>query len=446
MTLLSSTARVAYVADGASASYPVPFRLWSLGELAVLTRLPGSLADRPLTAGLDYAWDGSPLPGTGALVFTLTPQAGTRIVIERHAALVQELDLVASGAFAAETIEGQFDRLTAQMQALAQRIDRAPLLPAGTLLETPAMPEPDPTRAGQLIGITADGRSYECKVPASLGLQTVSAFAATLLDDPDAAAARATLGVGTQIDLNLLPTDATGGASADLVPFIDASEGSASNKVAVPAFLANAIAGLALVPAAADHELLARDPATGTVTRLPARSVGAGRQTVWIPAPALQPRLTAGAAPAAVELPGNLLVLRTLDFDPQAQEHAQLLVQMPKAWNRGALTAAFLWTHGPAATTFNVVWGLRVLAATDAALLDAPFGTAVQVTDTGGTSLALSRSADTPGASPATPPGENSLVALDIFRAAGDPADTLAVDARLIGIALHYVTAASTDA
>jgi hypothetical protein len=153
--------------------------------------------------------------------------------------------------------------------------------------------------------------------------------------------------------------------------------------------------------------------------RLPARSVGAGRQTVWIPAPALQPRLTAGAAPAAVELPGNLLVLRTLDFDPQAQEHAQLLVQMPKAWNRGALTAAFLWTHGPAATTFNVVWGLRVLAATDAALLDAPFGTAVQVTDTGGTSLALSRSADTPGASPATPPGENSLVALDIFRAAG---------------------------
>ena len=446
MTILSATARVAFLADGASRNFPVPFHIWSTTEIAVLLRFPGSLQDQPQAAGADFAWDGSPLPGPGGIVFTLPPQAGARIVIERRVELVQELDLMASGAFAAETIEGQFDRITAQMQSLAHRIDRTPQLPAGTQVENPAMPEPAPARAGQLIAVSADGRGYECKVPAALGLQPVSAFAAGLLDDPDAATARATLGISTGIDLNLLPTDPTGGAAADHVPFVDASEAGAANKVPVPAFIANAIAALGSAAAMQDHELLARSTGSGTATRLAASLVGAGRQTVWIPAAALLPRLNAGAAASTTELPGNRLVLRTLDFDPLVQEHAQALVQMPKGWNRGPLTAAILWTHGPTGAPFNVVWGMRALAASDTSALDTAFGTPALVTDTGGTPGALYRSAEPPGFSPASAPAEASLLALEIFRAASDPADTLSVDARLVGIALHYVTAANTDA
>ena len=446
MTLLTSSARVAYLGDGAGRTFPVPFRVWSLSELAVLLRFPGSLADQPQHQGADFAWDGSPLPGPGAIMFTLPPPSGSRIVIERQADLVQELDLVASGAFAAETIEAQFDRVTAQMQSLAQRLDRAPQLPAGSAIERPAMPEPAAARAGQLIAIAADGSGYETRVPASLGLQTVSAFAASLLDDPDAAAARATLGIGTQVDLNLLPTDTTGGgAAADHVPFVDASEAGASNKVPVPAFITNAVAALGQMAIAADHELLARSPSSGVAVRVAASQVGAGRQTIWIPAAALQPRLTAGASAVTAELPGNRLVLRTLDFDPLVQEHAQFLVQMPKGWNRGPLTAVILWTHAASAAPFNVVWGLRALAAGDTGPMGTAFGAPVLVTDTGGTPDALYRSPETAGFSPASAPPETGLLAVELFRASADPADTLPVDARLVGLALHYVTVANTD-
>lgn len=446
MTLLSSRAVIAYEADGATRNFPVPFRIWSPDDLQVHVRRAGTLVDELCQPGSGFTWDASPLPGPGAVVFPTPPPPGARVVIERNAAILQELDLIASGAFAAETIEDQFDRITAHLQSLQERLARAPQLPPGSAAANPVLPEPHPARAGQLLGIAADGQGYDCKVPAALGLQTVSAFAATLLDDPDAATARATLGIGSTIDLNLLPPDATGGAAADFIPFVDASEANASNRVAVPAFMANAAGSLGALALAGDTELIARSPATGAAGRLPASLIGAGRQTVWIPAAALVPRLTAGAAPGTQELAANRLTLRTLDFDPLVQEHAQVLVQMPRAWNRGALSAVIAWSHGAATGSFGVTWGLRVLAASDALTLEGAFGPAVTVTDTGASPGTLYRTPEAGGLAPATPAPEAGLVALEVFRAATDAADTLPVDARLLGVTLFYATAANTDA
>jgi hypothetical protein len=446
MTVLSSAARVAYAGDGATLRFPAPGRIWSLADLRVVVRSPASLVDQLLTLGVDFAWDGSALPGPGAILFATAPPAGTRITISHAAELVQELDLQASGAFSAETIEAQFDRVVTQMQSLDERIARAPLLPPGAERLNPVLPEPHPTRGGQLLGITADGSGFECKVPAALALQTVSAFASTLLDDPDAATARATLGIGTSIDLALLPADATGGAAGDTIPFVDASEANASNRVAVPAFMANAVASLPGAVVSPDHEVLARSIVLATAQRVPISQIAAGRHTIWIPAAAFTPRLTAGASALTTELPGNRLTLRTLDFDPAAQEHAQVLIQMPRSWNRAALAASVTWCHGAAAANFNVVWGLRLLSIGDGSALDTPFGSTVQVTDTGGVALALYRSPETPPFSPAATPPESATLALDLFRLAADAGDTLPVDARLVGVTLFYVTQANTDA
>jgi hypothetical protein len=210
--------------------------------------------------------------------------------------------------------------------------------------------------------------------------------------------------------------------------------------------MANAVASLPAAVVSPDHEVLARSIALTTAQRIPVSQIAAGRKTIWIPAAAFTPRLTAGAAASTTELPGNRLTLRTLDFDPAVQEHAQVLVQMPRSWNRAALAASVTWCHGTAAANFNVVWGLRLLSVGDGSALDTPFGSAVQVIDTGGVALALYRSPETPPFSPATTPPENATLALDLFRLATDPGDTLPVDARLVGVTLFYVTQANTDA
>lgn len=446
MTVLSTAARMAYAGDGQTTRFQAPGRVWSLGDLRVFLRAPGTLVDDLKTLGADFAWEGPPLPSAGTIVFPVAPPAGTRITISLDTQLVQELDLLPSGAFSAEAIEMQLDRMVAQMQSIDEKLSRAPLLSAGTPLQGTFLPEPDPARAGQLLGITADGSGYECKVATQLPFQAVSAFAASLLDDPDPAAARATLGIGSTIDLALLPADPTGGAAADTIPFVDASEANASNRVTVPAFMANAIAAVGAAPVTPEHEILARHPVQAVAQRIVAAQVGAGRQTVWIPAAAFTPRLTAGAAPSTTELPGNRMVLRTLDFDPATPEYAQVLLQMPKSWNRQAVTLVVTWCHGTAAANFNVVWGLRLLAMADAAPMDASFGTSVAVTDTGGIANALYRSPETANLSPAAVPTENATLCLEISRAATDAGDTLPGDARLLGVTLYYVTQSNTDA
>ena len=448
MTLLSTLSRANYLGDGTSRTFPVPFKIWSQADLKVYLHDTTSGSDTLLAAGFDYACDTSQLPGFTTVTLAVTPSAGTLVILLREMALTQELDLAPSGAFAAENVETQLDKLAATIQTLRERIARAPQIAVSAIGADLALPEPNASRANSLIGISADGTRYETKVPANLSLQTISTFAAALLDDPDAAAARATLGLGTAIDLNLLATDTTGGASADFIPFVDASEANASNKVLLTNLLSNAIAASPTPPTIDpdSFELLARKPSDASLHRLPLAAFGAGKQTLWIPASALWPRQTAGAASSSLELAGNKLQLRTLDFDPVTAEYAQFAVQMPKGWDEAALSALFVWSHASTTTNFNVVWSIRALSISDDDQLDAAFGSAVQVADTGGTTNDLYRSAETAGFVPSGSPAPGDVVAFDIFRAAADPGDTLAVDARLHGVAIFLQTNRSTDA
>lgn len=447
MTLMAASPRAAFLGDGTTRIFPLGIRIWSPADLKIYIRDAALQSDMLQTLGLDYTLDVPVFPGTGTIQFSSAPSTGSLITLLRDMALTQELDLATSGAFAAENIETQLDKLTAQIQTLRELIGRAPRFSPGSALADLALPEPAISRANHLLGISADGARYETRVPTALNLQAVTAFAAGLLDDPDAATARATLGLGTSIDLNLLVTDATGGAPTDLIPFIDASEANASNKVTVLGLLSNAISGLGPAPTTdpAAFEFLVRKSADGAMHRFPLSAAGVGRQTIWIPAAAMTPRLTSGAAASTLELPVSKLVLRTLDFDPAIAEFAQVAIQMPKGWNLGTLSAISVWSHAAAAANFNVVWAIRGVAVSDDDALDNAFGASVQVTDTGGTTNDLYRSPETPALTAAGAPAQGDVVMLEIFRAAADVNDTLPVDARLHGIALFYTTASNTD-
>jgi hypothetical protein len=170
-----------------------------------------------------------------------------------------------------------------------------------------------------------------------------------------------------------------------------------------------------------------------------------GQQTIWVPAVAMYPRTTSGAAAGTVETSTNRVMLRTLDFDTATQEFAQFAIQMPKSWNEGTLICQFVWSHPAASTNFGVAWEIQALALANDDAADTAFGTAVTVTDTGGTANDIYITGETPALTVAGNPGPEEYVIFQVRRAPANAGDTLAVDARLHGVRIHYSADAAKD-
>lgn len=178
----------------------------------------------------------------------------------------------------------------------------------------------------------------------------------------------------------------------------------------------------------------------------PTINMAGGKQTLWIPAAAMRPSASGGcAALALVATSANRPDLSTLDFDATTEEYAQFWIAMPKSWDEGTVTAQFLWSHPSTATNFGVVWGLQGVAISDDDTVDAAYGTAQTVTDTGGTTSDLYITSATSAITLAGSPAEGDMVAFRVYRKAADASDTMTVDARLHGVRLFFTTNAGTD-
>jgi hypothetical protein len=172
----------------------------------------------------------------------------------------------------------------------------------------------------------------------------------------------------------------------------------------------------------------------------------AGLQTCWIPAGAMISRSTNGAASGTVEMTTNKNMFKTLDFDTATSEYAQFAIQMPKSWNEGTVTAAFVWSHAATATNFGVVWSLAGVALSNDDAGDVAFGTEQTGTDTGGTTNDIYVSPATAAITIAGTPAANDYVMFQVSRVVANGSDTMAIDARLHGVQLYYTTDAATDA
>lgn len=185
---------------------------------------------------------------------------------------------------------------------------------------------------------------------------------------------------------------------------------------------------------------------TGADPTWTAPTTGGGKQTIWVPAGAMVSRATNGAATGTIETTTNKNMIRTLDFDPATIEYAQFEIAMPKSWDEGPVTFVSVWSHGATTTNFGVVWQLQAIARSDDDAMDVAFGTAISVTDTGGTTNDLYMAPESTAVSIAGSPAENDVVQFQISRLATNASDTLAIDARLHGIKIIYTTNAGTDA
>lgn len=173
-------------------------------------------------------------------------------------------------------------------------------------------------------------------------------------------------------------------------------------------------------------------------------STNVGKQSAWLPAGAMVPRITNGAAYGLIESAANKILVSTQDFDAATSEYAQFSIRMPKSWNESTVTATFVWSN--ASGVGDVVWGLQAVAISNDDVLDAAFGAAVTVTDGVTAAGDLMQTAETGAITIAGVPAEGDWVVFQVYRDAANGADTLAVDARLHGILLNYTTNAATDA
>ena len=108
---------------------------------------------------------------------------------------------------------------------------------------------------------------------------------------------------------------------------------------------------------------------------------GIGTHTVFVPAGAMKPTASNGAATlTSVETTAGRPDMIVLDFDATADEAAQFQIAMPKSWNLGTVTFQGYWTVASAVTT-GVAVALQCVSVSNDDTIDVAYGTAVVVTD-----------------------------------------------------------------
>ena len=198
MTVSNQTARTSATgtaAAGQEIAYLFPANASS--DLVVMTRVTATGVEATLTLTTDYTATVSDTGGTVTLVAALAASSTCHVI--RDTPNTQALDLVTGGSFDAENVEEALDKVTRLATDNADLISRCIRMP-----ETDAALDMEldnsVDRASNYLAFAADGTPT---VVASVApsTATVSAYGATLIDDANATAARATLEavIGTNV-------------------------------------------------------------------------------------------------------------------------------------------------------------------------------------------------------------------------------------------------------
>jgi hypothetical protein len=157
MTLSTTTNRIAYAGDGATAAFAVPYPFLANAHVQAILRAAGG-AEMVWTEGTHYTLAGAGQPAGGTLTakaapVDFRPKAGETLVIRRVVPATQETDYPEGGAFPAKAHEDALDKLTMLVQQHAEQIARTLLLPATSAAANLALPEP---ASGRFVRWRAD--------------------------------------------------------------------------------------------------------------------------------------------------------------------------------------------------------------------------------------------------------------------------------------------------
>ena len=172
----------------------------------------------------------------------------------------------------------------------------------------------------------------------------------------------------------------------------------------------------------------------------------AGKETMWVPAPAMFGPTTNPADSAQVETTAGRPDLKVFDFDASTKQYTQFSVAMPKSWNEGTVTYQVYWS--PSTTnTGNAIFGLQGVACADGDTIDVAYGTAIEITDAGiGTVEDQQVTSESGAVTIAGSPAAGEQTYFQLYRDAADGSDTFTGECRVLGIKLFFTTDAANDA
>jgi len=191
MTVSSTSNRKTYTGDDVTVAFatsPVVFFDETDLEVYLVTTATGASVQKTLTT--DYTVSGGS-GSTGTVTMLTAPASTETLVILRVLPITQADDFINNDLNDAEVLEDRLDKMTMVMQQLDETNGRAIRLES-TETPTTALTELPFDRASKYLGFGASKELVALAAPTDTALTT--AYAETLLDDADAAAARVTLG------------------------------------------------------------------------------------------------------------------------------------------------------------------------------------------------------------------------------------------------------------
>lgn len=154
MTIATSTGRVQYNGNGATVLFTVPFYFLDNSHLqVVVTSSAGVDSTKVLTT--DYTVSGAGNPAGGSITMLSAPAIGEKLAIIRSIPITQTTDLVDNDPLPAEVLETSLDKAAMIDQQLAEKLDRALIMSAGTTVSG-QLPDAA-TRADKLLAFDASG-------------------------------------------------------------------------------------------------------------------------------------------------------------------------------------------------------------------------------------------------------------------------------------------------
>jgi len=163
-------------------------------------------------------------------------------------------------------------------------------------------------------------------------------------------------------------------------------------------------------------------------------------RNLWIGAGAMIARVTNGAATGSVELATNDIMLDVFDFDTTTEEGVGFWANFGDQWDAGTVKVKFYWTA--ASGENGVVWGIAGQSYANDDAIDQALGTQKTVADALITANDMHISAASAELTVADATAGEPCY-FEVTREVGDENDTLAVDARLIGVMIQFKESAT---